>query len=150
MATGTEYYDFIKSEEAKQIFIKLERKRMLKEDYGCDDDLDSIFIFEDEEKKKMVERFIFEAKVPYQGFETIKKIEKGSLEINLSRFKDLYHSTMVLKRELDPDYIYDKWLVESRKLKNICGYLQYNDEDPTDDLKRFDDPTKGIHEAEED
>ena len=57
---------------------------------------------------------------------------------------------MVLKRELDPDYIYDKWLVESRKLKNICGYLQYNGEDPTDDLKRFDDPTKGIHEAEED
>lgn len=28
-------YDFIKTEEAKQIFIKLEKKRMLLEDYEC-------------------------------------------------------------------------------------------------------------------
>lgn len=82
-------YDFIKSEEAKQIYIKLERERMLKEKYEDDeDDLDSIFTFEDEEKKKMVERFVFEARVPYQGFETVEKIEKGRLEVNLRHAKD--------------------------------------------------------------
>lgn len=61
-------YDFIKTEEAKQIFIKLEKKRMLLEDYECgpngrDYDLDNIFTFEDEEKKEMVERFLLRNKV---------------------------------------------------------------------------------------
>lgn len=124
-------YDFIKSEEAKQIYIKLERERMLKEKYVDDeDDLDSIFTFEDEEKKKMVERFIFEARVPYQGFETVEKIEKGRLEVNLRHAKDLINSTMDLKMEIDPDYIYDTWLVESRKLKQKCWFLEWNVEDP--------------------
>jgi hypothetical protein len=124
-------YDFIKSEEAKQIYIKLERERMLKEKYEDDeDDLDSIFTFEDEEKKKMVERFVFEARVPYQGFETVEKIEKGRLEVNLRHAKDLINSTMDLKMEIDPDYIYDTWLVESRKLKQKCWFLEWNVEDP--------------------
>lgn len=71
-------YDFIKSEEAKEIYLKLEKRRMFKKYSGWNDStLDKIFIFEDEEKKKMVERFIFEAKVPYQGFETVEKVEKG-------------------------------------------------------------------------
>ena len=120
-------YDFIKTEEAKQIYIKLERERMLKENSEDDeDDLDSIFTFEDEEKKKMVERFVFEARVPYQGFETVEKIEKGLLEVNLRRAKDLLNSAMDLKMEIDPDYIYDKWLVESRKLKHRCLFLQHD------------------------
>lgn len=124
-------YDFIKSEEAKQIYIKLERERMLKEKCEDDeDDLDSIFTFEDEEKKKMVERFVFEARVPYQGFETVEKIEKGRLEVNLRHAKDLINSTMDLKMEIDPDYIYDTWLVESRKLKQKCWFLEWNVEDP--------------------
>lgn len=121
-------YDFIKSEEAKQIYIQLERERMLKEE--SEDDLDSVFTFEDEEKKKMVERFVFEARVPYQGFETVEKIEKGRLEVNLRRAKDLINSTMDLKMEIDPDYIYDTWLVESRKLKQKCWFLEWNVEDP--------------------
>lgn len=128
-------YDFIKSEEAKQIYIKLERERMLKEKYEDDeDDLDSIFTFEDEEKKKMVERFVFEARVPYQGFETVEKIEKGRLEVNLRHAKDLINSTMDLKMEIDPDYIYDTWLVESRKLKQKCWFLEWNVEDPVEFL----------------
>ena len=48
----------------------------------------------------MVERFVFEAKVPYQGFESVEKVEKGSFETDLSRFKDLFNSTMELKRIL--------------------------------------------------
>lgn len=118
-------YDFIKSEEAKQIYIQLERERMLKE--KCDDDLDGIFTFEDEEKKKMVERFIFEAKVPYQVFESF---EKRPLEMDLRRRRDLLNSAMDLKTKIDPDYIYDLWLVESRKLKNGCLFLE-NDWDET-------------------
>lgn len=118
-------YNFIKSEEAKEIYIKLEKRRMFKEYSRWDDrDLDKYFIFEDEEKKKMVERFVFEAKVPYQGFESVEKVEKGSFETDLSRFKDLFNSTMELKKDLDPDYVYDKWLVESRKLKRECSYLR--------------------------
>lgn len=118
-------YEFIKSEEAKEIYIKLEKRRMFKEYSRWDDrDLDKYFIFEDEEKKKMVERFVFEAKVPYQGFESVEKVEKGSFETDMSRFKDLFNSTMELKEDLDPDYVYDKWLVESRKLKRECSYLR--------------------------
>ena len=67
-------YDFIKSEEAKQIYIKLERERMLKEKYEDDeDDLDSIFTFEDEEKKKMVERFVFEAEFRTKVLKLLKR-----------------------------------------------------------------------------
>ena len=44
--------------------------------------------------------------------------------------KDLINSTMDLKMEIDPDYIYDTWLVESRKLKQKCWFLEWNVEDP--------------------
>lgn len=120
-------YDFIKSEEAKEIYLKLEKRRMFKEYSGWDDPhLDKFFIFEDEEKKKMVERFVLEAKVPYQGFETVEKFEKGSLEMDLGRFKNLLNSITQLKEDLDPDYVYDKWLVEYRKLEHEYIYLQHN------------------------
>jgi hypothetical protein len=121
-------YEFIKSEEAKEIFTWLERKRMLEEDYACGYDLDEVFIFKDEEKKKMVERFIFEAKVPYQAFQTI---EKRFIDIDYRRFKTLLDSAMELKMSIDPDYIYEKWLVESRALKFECMYLSHNEKDPT-------------------
>lgn len=120
-------YEFIKSEEAKEIYIKLEKRRMFKDYSGWDDPrLDKFFIFEDEEKKKMVESFVFEAKVPYQGFETVEKFEKGSLEMDLGRFKNLLNSITQLKEDLDPDYVYDKWLVEYRKLEHEYIYLQHN------------------------
>lgn len=120
-------YEFIKSEEAKEIYIKLEKRRMFKDYSGWDDPrLDKFFIFEDEEKKKMVERFVLEAKVPYQGFETVEKFEKGSLEMDLGRFKKLLNSITQLKEDLDPDYVYDNWLVEYRKLEHEYIYLQHN------------------------
>ena len=74
----------------------------------------------------MVERFVLEAKVPYQGFETVEKFEKGSLEMDLGRFKKLLNSITQLKEDLDPDYVYDKWLVEYRKLEHEYIYLQHN------------------------
>lgn len=121
-------YDFIKSEEAKEIYIKLEKRRMFKEYSKWDDrDLDKFFIFEDEEKKKMVERFVSEAEVTYQVFRIVgkvEKVEKGPLEFYSGHFKDLLNSALELKRNLDPDYVYDKWLVESHKLKYECIYLQ--------------------------
>lgn len=124
-------YEFIKSEEAKQIYIALERKRLLKEDYEFDYDLNKVFIFKDEEKKKMVERFIFEAKVPYLAFETI---EKKFIDMDYRRLKSLLDSAMELKMSIDPDSIYEKWLVESRALKFECMYLYYNEKDPKDYL----------------
>lgn len=140
-------YDFIKSEEAKEIYLKLEKRRMFKKYSGWNDStLDKIFIFEDEEKKKMVERFIFEAKVPYQGFETVEKIEKGSLEMDLARFNDLLNSIMQLKKDLDPDYVYDHWLVEYRKLKHEYIHLQNNDVN----LSRLLTGRYGLYQTEED
>lgn len=120
-------YDFIKTEEAKLIYIGLERKRMLKEDCECDLDVDSIIGFKDEEKKKMVERFIFEATVPYQLFESI---EKKFIDLDYRRVKSLLDSAMELKMRIDPDYIYEKWLVESQALRYEFMWLRYNDKDP--------------------
>lgn len=120
-------YDFIKTEEAKKIYIVLERKRMLKEDCEYDLDIDSIIGFKDEEKKKMVERFIFEATVPYQLFESI---EKKFIDLDYRRVKSLLNSAMELKMRIDPDYIYEKWLVESRALRYEFMWLRYNDKDP--------------------
>lgn len=120
-------YDFIKTEEAKMIYIVLERKRMLKEDCEYDLDIDSIIGFKDEEKKKMVERFIFEATVPYQAFESI---EKKFIDLDYRRVKSLLDSAMELKMRIDPDYIYEKWLVESRALRYEFMWLRYNDKDP--------------------
>lgn len=122
-------YDFIKTEEAKLIYIGLERKRMLEEDYECD--LNSIIVFKDEEKKKMVERFIFEATVPYRAFETI---EKKFIDLDYKHVKSLLNHAMELKMSIDPDYIYEKWLTESRALRYEFMWLRYNDEDP---LKSF-------------
>lgn len=120
-------YDFIKTEEAKLIYILLERKRMLKEDCEYDLDIDSIIGFKDEEKKKMVERFIFEATVPYQLFESI---EKKFIDLDYRRVKSLLNSAMELKMRIDPDYIYEKWLVESQALRYEFMWLRYNDKDP--------------------
>lgn len=120
-------YDFIKTEEAKLIYIGLERKRLFKEDCEYDLDIDSIIGFKDEEKKKMVERFIFEATVPYQVFEGI---EKKFIDLGYRRVKSLLNSAMELKMRIDPDYIYEKWLVESRALRYEFMWLRYNDKDP--------------------
>lgn len=120
-------YDFIKTEEAKLIYIGLERKRLFKEDCEYDLDIDSIIGFKDEEKKKMVERFIFEATVPYQVFEGI---EKKFIDLDYRRVKSLLDSAMELKMRIDPDYIYEKWLVESRALRYEFMWLRYNDKDP--------------------
>lgn len=124
-------YDFIKTEEAKKIYIVLESKRMLKEDCEYDLDIDSIIGFKDEEKKKMVERFIFEATVPYQLFENI---EKKFIDLGYRRVKSLLNSAMELKMKIDPDYIYEKWLVETRALRYEFMWLRYNDEDPLEYL----------------
>ena len=120
-------YDFIKTEEAKLYYIGLERKRMFKEDCEYDLDIDSIIGFKDEEKKKMVERFIFEATVPSQVFEGI---EKKFIDLGYRRVKSLLNSAMELKMRIDPDYIYEKWLVESRALRYEFMWLRYNDKDP--------------------
>lgn len=120
-------YDFIKTEEAKLIYIGLERKRLFKEDCEYDLDIDSIIGFKDEEKKKMVERFIFEATVPYQLFESI---EKKFIDLDYRRVKSLLDSAMELKMRIDPDYIYEKWLVESHALRYEFMWLRYNDKDP--------------------
>lgn len=125
-------YDFIKSEEAKRIFIKLEKKRMLLEDYECgpdgrDYDLDNVFTFEDEEKKEMVERFILRGKVISQS---IDDAEKNYIVWSDKRISEVINQSIGLKKTIDPEYIYETWLVESRKLKNECLFLEYNDEDP--------------------
>lgn len=56
-----DYYDFIKSEEAKEIYLKLEKRRMFKDYSGWDDPhLDKFFIFEDEEKKVKLEKSLMQ------------------------------------------------------------------------------------------
>ena len=88
-------YDFIKTEEAKQIFIKLEKKRMLLEDYECgpngrDYDLDNIFTFEDEEKKEMVERFLLRNKVISGCITDVEKYYKERYIMRKERAGEVY------------------------------------------------------------
>ena len=128
-------YDFIKTEEAKQIFIKLEKKRMLLKDYECDSDdydLDNIFTFEDEEKKEMVERFILRGKVISL---TIADAEKHYIDWSNKRIGEVVADAMGLKNIIDPEYIYETWLAESRKLKNECLFVEFvEDKNPIDYL----------------
>lgn len=133
-------YNFIKSEEAKQIYVQLEKKRMLLEDYECgpngrDYDLDNIFTFEDEEKKEMVERFLLRNEVISQS---IADVEKYHIDWPDKRTRDVVTQSIGLKKTIDPEYIYETWLVESRKLKNECLFLEYNDEDPIKFLMEID------------
>ena len=74
--------------------------------------------------------------------------------MDLGRFKDLLNSITQLKKDLDPDYVYDKWLVEYRKLEHEYIFLQHNGENLSElltgqtDLYQTEEDYAKLEEAE--
>lgn len=105
-----ENYDFLKSSEAKQIFLNLEKIEYVKKEEILDEDdfvewRDSM-LPTDDEKQSLVEHLVTLGWAMHQGMESSE--EKDN-------YKDLL-LTLKLKEEIDPDYIYENWVYEKEKM----------------------------------
>lgn len=104
-----ENYDFLRSDEAKQIFLTLEKIEYVKKEEILDEEdfkewRDSLLL--DDEKQSLVDHLVTLGWGMQQGM-------KSSEEKNNN--KDLL-LTLKLKEEIDPDYIYENWLYEKEKM----------------------------------
>lgn len=76
----------------------------------------------------MVERFLLRNKV-ISG--CITDVEKYYNNWSDKRISEVVTQSIGLKKTIDPEYIYETWLVESCKLENECLFVRYSkDEDP--------------------
>lgn len=110
------HYDFIKSDEAKEIFLNLKKEEWLNKNQGYDkEDLRKYFSY-DEEKKSIVKDFILPCSVCQDHIENLRKHEKNrSYERyyrDLDEFQSEFVKTISLKKGLDPEYIYEHWQAE--------------------------------------
>lgn len=104
-----ENYDFLKSAEAKQIFLNLEKIEYVKKEEILDEDdfvewRDSMLL--NDEKQSLVEHLVTLGWAMQKGMESDE--EKDN-------YKDLL-LTLKLKEEIDPDYIYENWCYEKEKM----------------------------------
>ena len=106
------HYDFIKSDEAKDIFLNLEKANWLKvnQDYD-EEDLREIFSY-DEEKKSIVKDFMLVGITCQDSMEILREQNKHSSYRDYHKFTSDFLRTLSLKKDLDPEYIYEHWQVE--------------------------------------
>lgn len=106
------HYDFIKSDEAKDIFLNLEKENWLKvnQDYD-EEDLREIFSY-DEEKKSIVKHFMLVGITCQDSMEILREQNKHSSYRDYHKFTSDFLRTLSLKKDLDPEYIYEHWQVE--------------------------------------
>lgn len=105
-----ENYDFLKSDEAKQIFLNLEKIEYVKKEEILDEEdfkewRDSM-LPTDDEKQSLVEHLVT------LGWGMQKGMESDEEKNN---YKDLL-LTLKMKEEIDPDYIYENWIYEKEKM----------------------------------
>lgn len=105
-----ENYDFLKTAEAKQIFLNLEKVEYVQKEEILDEDdfvewRDSM-LPTDDEKQSLVEHLVTLGWAMQKGMESDE--EKNN-------YKDLL-LTLKLKEEIDPDYIYENWIYEKEKM----------------------------------
>lgn len=105
-----ENYDFLKSDEAKQIFLNLEKVEYVQEEEILDEDdfvewRDSM-LPTDDEKQSLVEHLVTLGWGMQRGMESNEEKNNN---------KDLLLA-LKLKEEIDPDYIYENWLYEKEKM----------------------------------
>ena len=106
------HYDFIKSDEAKDIFLNLEKEEWLRvnQDYQ-EEDLREIFSY-DEEKKSIVKHFMRIGITCQDSMEILREQNKHSSYRDYHKFTSDFLRTLSLKKDLDPEYIYEHWQVE--------------------------------------
>ena len=106
------HYDFIKSDEAKDIFLNLEKEEWLRvnQDYQ-EEDLREIFSY-DEEKKSIVKHFMLVGITCQDSLEILREQNKHSSYRDYHKFTSDFLRTLSLKKDLDPEYIYEHWQVE--------------------------------------
>ena len=104
-----ENYYFLKSAEAKQIFLNLEKVEYVQKEEILDKEdfkawRDSLLL--DDEKQSLVEHLVTLGWGMQRGMESNEEKNNN---------KDLL-LTLKLKEEIDPDYIYENWLYEKEKM----------------------------------
>ena len=106
------HYDFIKSDEAKEIFLNLEKENWLIKAQGYEkEDLQDRFVF-DEEKKAIVKSFISDCAV-CKGANMILRQQQDYFSYkDFNKFMPELVENLSLKKELDPDYVFEHWQVE--------------------------------------
>lgn len=117
-----ENYDFLKSAEAKQIFLNLEKVEYVQKEEILDEEdfkewRNSLLL--NDEKKSLVEHLVTIGWGMHQGMESSE--EKDN-------YKDLL-LTLKLKEEIDPDYIYENWLYEKEKMFYKMKFEELTDDD---------------------
>ena len=105
-----ENYDFLKSDEAKQIFLNLEKVEYVQKEEILDEEdfkewRDSM-LPTDDEKQSLVEHLVTLGWGMQRGMESNEEKNNN---------KDLLLA-LKLKEEIDPDYIYENWLYEKEKM----------------------------------
>lgn len=104
-----ENYDFLKSAEAKQIFLNLEKVEYVQKEEILDEEdfkewRDSLLL--NDEKQSLVDHLVTIGWGMQRGMESNEEKNNN---------KDLL-LTLKLKEEIDPDYIYENWVYEKEKM----------------------------------
>jgi hypothetical protein len=104
-----ENYDFLKSDEAKQIFLNLEKIEYVEKEEILDEEdfkewRNSLLL--NDEKQSLVDHLVTLGWGMQKGMESSEEKNNN---------KDLL-LTLKLKEEIDPDYIYENWLYEKEKM----------------------------------
>ena len=122
------HYDFIKSDEAKDIFLNLEKEKWLKESeqyHYEEEDLKKHFSY-DEEKKSIVEDFMFHCKLRHTALKIFREHEKNSTYLDFNKLKSNIIEAISSKKNIDPEYIYEHWQVEKLRFFDemdwVCDY----------------------------
>lgn len=104
-----ENYDFLKSDEAKQIFLNLEKIEYAEKEEILDEEdfkewRNSLLL--NDEKQSLVQHLVT------IGWGMQKGMESSEEKNNNKRLLE----TLKMKEDVDPDYIYENWLYEKEKM----------------------------------
>lgn len=134
-------YNFIKSEEAKQIYIAIIVRKFLKEFYDYSEkEMDKVIKFKDLDKKLMVEVFMDECQKLRTDFDYASmKFQENQAQCFLDRdyflnLKKLLDELYALKTSRDPEYMYEKLFAEQTRQFDFFtkNCLYDGDEDPAE------------------
>lgn len=109
------HYDFIKSDEAKEIFLNLKKEIWLKSNFYDEEDLKRHFSY-DEEKKDIVEHFALLCSGWGDRIKISRKQEyQNRMKLSyqdFEKFESEFVNQLSMKKKLDPEYIYEHWQAE--------------------------------------
>lgn len=117
-----ENYDFLKSDEAKQIFLNLEKIEYAEKEEILDEEdfkewRNSLLL--NDEKQSLVQHLVT------IGWGMQKGMESSEEKNNNKRLLE----TLKMKEDVDPDYIYENWLYEKEKMFYKMKLEELTDDD---------------------